>query len=159
MVFAVYYVFQIKIDNTSVKYFADHTEFRQATNYIDNNIIGVNPIEFRFDSGSEYGIYDPEYLKKVERFQEYIMSHPEYEMTYVSSIVDIIKRINKTMHGDDDSYYRIPEENEITAEGPPTKVWPMIIPKVLESILSILQAMLIFPMKFQDPLALLKEPY
>lgn len=108
---------QIVIDNTAVKYFAPHTEFRQAAEYIDNNIIGVNPLEFQFDSGEDDGIYDPEYLRKIERFQEYIAAHPEFEITYVSGITDIIKRINKTMNGDDPAYYRIPIDNEVTADG------------------------------------------
>ncbi|KAA3613839.1 MAG: hypothetical protein DWQ05_16320 [Calditrichaeota bacterium] len=116
-VFALYFVFQIKMDNTAVKYFADHTEFRQATKYIDENIIGVNPIEFNFDSGEDNGIYDPAYLNKLERFQDFISEHPEFEITYVASIVDIIKRINKTMHGDDPAYYRIPVDGELSENG------------------------------------------
>jgi hypothetical protein len=111
-VLAIYYIFQIKIDNTSVKFFAEHTHFRQATDYIDNNIIGVNPIEFRFDSGEENGIYNPEFLKGIEKFQRYINDHPEYGMTYVSGITDIVKRINKTMHQDDPAYYKIPEDSD-----------------------------------------------
>lgn len=117
LLFAIYFIFQIKIDNTAVKYFADHTDFRKATAYIDDNIIGVNPVEFQFNSGSDNGIYDPAFLKKIESFQSYIEDHPEFKMTYVSSIVDIIKRINKTMHGNDPAYYRVPEENETTAAG------------------------------------------
>lgn len=116
-VFAIYFMTQIKIDNTAVKYFSPKTEFRQATNYIDQNIIGVNPIEYRFDSGEDNGIYDPQYLKNLEKFQNYIKDHPEYKMTYVSSIVDIVKRLNKTMHGNDPAYYKIPEGNEVTADG------------------------------------------
>lgn len=116
-VISFYYIFQIKVDNTAVKYFAPHTEFRKATAYIDNNIIGTNPVEFNFDSGEENGIYDPDFLRKIEKFQNYIKAHPEYNITYVSSIVDIVKRLNKTMHGNDPDYYRIPENNEVTAEG------------------------------------------
>jgi hypothetical protein len=114
---AIYFLTTIKVDNIAYKYFAPHTEFRQATEYIDQNILGVNPVEFSFDSGEENGVYSPEYLKKLEKFQNYLMNTPEYEVTYASSVVDIVKRINKTMHGDDPAYYKIPEENEVTAEG------------------------------------------
>ncbi len=114
---ALYFIFQIKVDNTAVKYFEEGTEFRTATQYIDNNIIGVNPIEFNFDSGEDYGIYDPQYLKKIEAFQNYIAARPEYSITYVSGITDIVKRINQTMHGNDPAYYRIPESGEVTADG------------------------------------------
>ena len=114
---SIFLLFTIEIDNIAYKYFSPKTEFRQATEYIDKHIIGVNPVEFNFDSGEENGIYSPEYLKKLEKFQTYLMSNPKFEVSYAQSVVDIIKRINKTMHGDDPSYYRIPDENEITAEG------------------------------------------
>ncbi|MCB0279727.1 MAG: MMPL family transporter [Calditrichaeota bacterium] len=116
-VIGLYYIFTINVDNIPIRYFAEHTEFRRATEYIDQSIIGVNPIEFNFDSGEDNGIYDPAYLRRIEQFTNFVEGHPEYKITYVSSIVDIIKRINKTLHGDDPAYYKIPEENEVTAEG------------------------------------------
>ena len=116
-ILGIFFSLQIKIDNNPVKYFAEDTDFYQATSYIDKNIIGVNAVEFQFDSGEDNGVYSPKYLKNLERFQNYIAEHSEFAVTYVSSMVDIIKRINKTMHGDDLSYYRIPDENELTAEG------------------------------------------
>lgn len=140
-VVGLYFIFQIKIDNNSIKYFAEDTEFRQATEYIDQNIIGVNPIEFAFDSGEENGIYSPDYLRKLEEFQEYISSHPEYEITYVSSIVDIVKRINKTMNGDDPAYYRIPEDGELGVDGQPINAKKLIAQYMLLYQMSLPQGM------------------
>lgn len=137
----LYFIFQIKIDNNAIKYFDEGTEFRQATEYIDQNIIGVNPMEFAFDSGEENGIYDPDYLRKLEKFQDYIGSHPEYEITYVSSIVDIVKRINKTMNGDDPDYYQIPKDGELGADGKPINAKKLIAQYMLLYQMSLPQGM------------------
>ncbi|MGL1901721.1 MAG: MMPL family transporter [Fibrobacterales bacterium] len=114
---AVYFATQIKIDNTTLKYFEEGTEFRSASEYMDENIIGTNPVEFQFDSGEQEGMSNPLFLKKIERFVEYIKDSPEFDITYTSSIVDVVKRLNKTMHGDKDEYYTIPVKDSVTAEG------------------------------------------
>ncbi|WP_218609030.1 hypothetical protein, partial [Psychrobacter sp. C 20.9] len=34
----------------------------------------------------------------------------------VNSITDILKRLNKSMHGDDDSWYKLPDERDLAAQ-------------------------------------------
>ncbi|MFQ5937775.1 MAG: RND family transporter, partial [Acidiferrobacterales bacterium] len=60
------------------------------------------------------GINDPEYLNNLERFTDWLRTRPDIE--YVYSYTDIIKRLNKNMHGDDESFYRIPAERELAAQ-------------------------------------------
>lgn len=134
-------IFRIKVDSHAVKYFGPETEFRQATEYIDSAIIGTNPFEFGFNSGEEGGIYDPAFLKKVERFQEHLLSKPEWQFSHVASIVDVVKRLNKTLHGDDPAYYRIPDRDSVTAEGDTLKARNLIAQYVLLYTLSLPQGM------------------
>ena len=35
---------------------------------------------------------------------------------YVSTLTDTMKRLNKNMHGDDQSYYRLPDERDLSAQ-------------------------------------------
>jgi uncharacterized protein len=114
---SIYLIFQINVDNNPVNYFDEESEFRQATEYIDQNIIGVNLVEFSFDSGEDNGIYDPDFMKKLEDFQKYIEAHPEFDITYVSALPDIVKRINKTMNGDKDEFYTIPQKEHKLGSG------------------------------------------
>ncbi|MBT90223.1 MAG: RND transporter, partial [Deltaproteobacteria bacterium] len=57
---------------------------------------------------------EPEYLRNIEKFILYLRSVKNVEHVY--SISDIMKRLNKNMHGDDQSYYRIPEERDLSAQ-------------------------------------------
>ncbi len=137
----VYFLTTIVIDSTSIKYFKEGTEFRSATEYIDQNIIGTNPIEFSFDSGEENGVNDPEFLLKIEKFAQHIADHPEYSITYVSSITDVVKRLNKTMHGDDDAFYFIPSVDSILAPGDTLSARKLIAQYLMLYSLSLPQGM------------------
>lgn len=106
---SVFLVFRIQMDNNTMAYFDKKSEFRIASDYIDKNILGTMPFEFNFRAGGTGSAYEPAFLKKVEKFQNYLMSKPEYEFTHVSSILDIVKRMNKTMQAEDPKEYRIPE--------------------------------------------------
>jgi predicted RND superfamily exporter protein len=57
---------------------------------------------------------DPEYLAVVDRFAEWYRQQPK--VVYVSSLVDVMKRLNRDMHGGDESYYRIPERRDLAAQ-------------------------------------------
>jgi predicted RND superfamily exporter protein len=138
---AVLLIPRIAVDSNAVKYFAKHTEFRQATEYIDANIIGTAPVEFNFDTGEPNGVYSPEALKKIERFTAHIADHPEYHITYVSSIVDVVKRLNMTLHGNDPAYYRIPDRDSVTAEGDTLRAKSLIAQYLLLYTMSLPQGM------------------
>jgi predicted RND superfamily exporter protein len=132
---------RLVVDSSAVKFFSEKTEFRQATEYIDGNIIGTNPYEFGFDAGSEGGVYDPAFLKKLERFQEYLLSRPDFKFTYVNSIVDVVKRLNQTLHGGDPAYYAIPDRDSVTAEGDTLRARNLIAQYILLYSLSLPQGM------------------
>ena len=65
-------------------------------------------------SGEEGGINDPKYLQNVEDFANWFREQPEVRHVY--SITDIIKRLNQNMHGDDPTFYKIPEKRNLAAQ-------------------------------------------
>lgn len=69
-------------------------------------------VKIEFDK--EGIIKEPEVLKKFELLESKIR---ELELTKrTSSILDILKDMNRTMHGDDETYYRIPESKELISQ-------------------------------------------
>jgi len=102
-------LFRIVVDNNIMAYFDKKSEFRIASDYVDNNIIGSMPFEFNLRATGSGQIYEPDFLKKVEKFHAYLLSKPEFEVTHVSSVLDIVKRMNKTMNGDNPKEYKIPD--------------------------------------------------
>ena len=103
----------IKFDDQWVEYFDESVKFRSDSDIVLENF-GVYPIEYSIPAKSEGGISEPEYLQNVEKFIAYLREIKNVEHVY--SISDIMKRLNKNMHGDDQNYYKIPEERDLSAQ-------------------------------------------
>ncbi|MDP6817877.1 MAG: efflux RND transporter permease subunit [Alphaproteobacteria bacterium] len=105
---------QVELNDNWTKYFDERYEFRRDTDYIINNLTGVEAFEFSLPAGGEGAINDPEYIANVDRFAEWYRGQPK--IIHVSAFPDIMKRLNKNMHGDDPAYYRIPDEHDLAAQ-------------------------------------------
>ncbi|MYC27012.1 MAG: MMPL family transporter, partial [Nitrospira sp. SB0662_bin_26] len=78
------------------------------------NLTGMENLEYSLNAGREGGITDPGYLRKVDAFVEWYRAQPE--VAHVQAFSDIMKRLNKNMHGDDPAFYRLPENSELAAQ-------------------------------------------
>lgn len=105
---------RIELNDNFIDYFDDRYYFRRAADFAEANLTGFDIIEYSIDAGGPGEINDPDYLTKLEEFANWYRAQPK--VTHVSTITDIMKRLNKVMHGDDESYYRIPESRELAAQ-------------------------------------------
>ena len=71
-------------------------------------------VNYSLSAGGEMNVADPEYLKTIDAFAEFIRSQPE--VRHVNSFSDVMKRLNKNMNGDDEAYYRVPDSRELAAQ-------------------------------------------
>ncbi|MGA4604198.1 efflux RND transporter permease subunit [Pseudoalteromonas maricaloris] len=104
----------LKLDDRWVEYFSDKTQFRNDADFVQKNVTGLYSIEFNLQSLGSQGISDAEYLNTLDDFAKYYRS---FDNVYnVSVLTDTMKRLNKNLHGDDPSFYRIPENKELAAQ-------------------------------------------
>ncbi len=103
-------VTQIKLEDDFIRYFDERYEFRQASDYYENNLGGLNVLEYSLETGVEGGINDPDFLGKANALTAYLRAQPE--VSNVRSITDVIKRLNQNMNGDDETYYRLPASED-----------------------------------------------
>ncbi len=104
---------QMQFNDQWTAYFDERIEFRRDADY-SNDYFGFYPIEFSVLSDSEGGVSSPEYLAKLDEFAEWARSQPN--VTHVYSISDIMKRLNRNMHGDDLVWHKLPEDRELAAQ-------------------------------------------
>ena len=96
-----------------VEYFDERIEFRVDSDQAMNHF-GLYPIEYSVPANGPGGISEPEYLENLERLTDYMR---EQELvTHVYSISDIMKRLNRNMHADNDQYYQIPGDRDLSAQ-------------------------------------------
>ncbi len=96
------------------QYFDERYEFRRDSDYVAENLTSLDRLEYSLDAGREGGITDPGYLRTVDALAEWFREQPE--VTYVQSFPDIMKRLNKNMHGDDPAFHRLPEDGDLAAQ-------------------------------------------
>ena len=105
---------QNELDDDFVKYFDERIEFRTDTDKAYEVLTGINNIQYSLPSKGSNGIADPEYLATLEKFVEW---HREQDLVLnVNTINDVLKRLNKNMHGDDDQWFSVPENKELAAQ-------------------------------------------
>ncbi|MEM1162933.1 MAG: MMPL family transporter, partial [Pseudomonadota bacterium] len=101
---------QLKLEDDFIRYFDERYEFRQDTDFIEDRLTGISNLDFPLHSGEAGGINEPAFLEEVEAFTTWLRDQPE--VTYVRSLTDTIARLNMNMHGDDPSYFRLPDNRE-----------------------------------------------
>jgi len=97
-----------------LKYFNTSMQFRVDTDFATENLGGLYQLMYAVPAGSPGGISQPEYLKKLDEFNDWIKRQPEVINTYV--LTDTMRRLNKNMHGDEESWYVLPESRELAAQ-------------------------------------------
>lgn len=111
---AIGFSFKNQLNDIATDYFDDTTEFRQSTNFQEQNLSGMTNIDFAINSNIDSGINIPEVLVIVEKFSEWLRAQPEVD--HVSTIADTYKRLNKNMNNDDLAYYKLPDDRELAAQ-------------------------------------------
>ncbi len=105
---------RIEINEKFNQYFDTRYQFRLDNDHVVDNLTGFYSINYSLGAGESGGISNPEYLAKVEEFANWYRKQPG--VTYVSTLTDTMKRLNKNMHNDDPAYYRLPDSRELSAQ-------------------------------------------
>ncbi|NIS80527.1 MAG: MMPL family transporter, partial [Anaerolineales bacterium] len=101
------FIARIEVDDRFVKWFDESLAFRVDTDFATANLTGPYTLEFSIDSGEAGGIAEPTYLERLEAFSVWLRD--QADITHVNSFTDVMKRVNKSMHGDDPNWYRLPD--------------------------------------------------
>jgi predicted RND superfamily exporter protein len=104
----------IKVDDNFVHYFDESFQFRQDTDFLEQRLTGMHRIIYSVPSGRPEGITDPAYLRKLDAFAEWYRAQPN--VAHVSSLADVVRRLNKAMNEDDPAFDRIPDDKKLIAQ-------------------------------------------
>ena len=105
---------RIELNDNFVEYFDESYDFTTATDFVIDNLRGWDYIAYSLEAGEPGGINNPEYLATVEDFANWYRK--QENVVHVNTITDTMKRLNKNMHGDDESWYRIPDKRDLAAQ-------------------------------------------
>ena len=103
-----------QLNDVFVHYFDQRVEFRTDTDFVVDNLTGMYFIDYSLDSKESGGVSEPDYLAQVQQFTDWLREQPE--VIHVNTLTDVFKRVNKSMHGDDQQWYVLPEQREMAAQ-------------------------------------------
>ncbi len=105
----------LEFNDRVTQFFGKSMEYRQDADYISENIPGVFFADLSLGTGDELtGVSDPKYLYHLDAFSTWLRSQPE--VAHVTSIADVMRRLNRSMHGDDPAMYILPTDPEVAAQ-------------------------------------------
>ena len=112
---SAYGVSRIKLnDNNNAKLLNESYELRRSGDFINENFSGLDSFEYSLNSGRAGGITDIKYLHRVDSFANWLREQPE--VSHVTSIADIMKRINQNLRNDAKGTYALPANSDLAAQ-------------------------------------------
>jgi uncharacterized protein len=103
-----------ELNDIFVHYFDETIDFRIDSDFTTDNLTGLYNIEYSLESGETGGISNPEFLREIDAFANWYREQPE--TLHVNIYTDIMKRLNKNMHADDETFYSLPDERNLAAQ-------------------------------------------
>ncbi len=103
-----------ELNDDFVKYFSEKIEFRRDADFASDNLSGLYLVNYSLESGEDGGVSEPAFQQNVEDFANWYREQPE--VIHVNVVSDVFKRLNRSMHGDDESFYRLPEQRDLAAQ-------------------------------------------
>lgn len=103
-----------ELNDVFVHYFDERIEFRTDTDFISDNLTGIYNIEYSIETKNSGDISNPQVLADIKKFTDWMGTQPE--VIHVNTVTDTLTRLNKNMHGDDKSFYKLPESRELAAQ-------------------------------------------
>ncbi len=95
-------------------YFKKGYWVREAQDFITKKVGGARGLEIMIRTGKPEGIKEPAFLKKVEKFQNWIQERPY--VTRALSIIDVLKSTHRSLHGGNQKEYRLVEDKKAIAQ-------------------------------------------
>lgn len=110
----VSFIPRIELNDDPTGYFSDDVPLSRAIEVIETRLSGTQTLHYSFDTGAADGIMEPAFLAKVDGFVTWLRAQPE--VVNVEAFTDTLKRLNQVMHANDETWHRLPDGRDMTAQ-------------------------------------------
>lgn len=114
MAILIFFSFRLQVDSGLTDMIGDKVEFVRDAQYIGDNLGGTFSYEILIELPEPNMVKDPAILKTIEEISDIVSKWEGTSETF--SINDMIKDLNMTMHLNDKTYNRIPDNKNLIAQ-------------------------------------------
>lgn len=100
-------------ENPTQMYAEGFTSFSSDTLWLDEKLSVTFPVNF-LATNKEGQVSDPDFLKILDKFSVWLEEREQ--VNHVTSLANNMKNLNKSMHGDDPEWKKIPENADLSAQ-------------------------------------------
>ncbi len=104
----------LTVDEASIENFNTNTAIYKADRLINAKMNGANSFDIMVEASEADGLLDPGRLRKIEALQKYLEQQPQVGGT--TSIVDLLKQMNKSLNENNPGAYTLPNDTDLTAQ-------------------------------------------
>ncbi|MCK5770374.1 MMPL family transporter [Algiphilus sp.] len=105
---------QNRFGDNYVHFFESDHPFREATEFTNAELTGMQYVEYVFDAGGDGAAMEPAFLRDMHAYAEWLRTQPEVRK--VSSVVGVLQSLNQAMHDGDPAFHRLPESRPEAAQ-------------------------------------------
>ena len=114
LVLGVYGIFYLTIDTYSIDFLLDSNKVKQDAKFFEKDYGFYLPMEIRIQAEGVEGVKDPKFLNNLDILQQNMERKPQFQRA--TSIVDVVKQLNKVLTDGKESSYRIPDTRNAVAQ-------------------------------------------
>jgi len=95
---AIYGVTKVDAESSIFESFPESSEITRSTEHIEQELMGLIPMDIVVDAGNMGSVFQPDVLLKMDKLQDHLKGIPE--VTKSVSVVDYVKHLNRLLNKD-----------------------------------------------------------
>lgn len=108
-------IFLLEIDTNFLTFLSERTQMRQDYDFVDSKFGGSSSLEIIVASDDEDAFKDPEMLKKLDAFEQFLANDTAM-VSNVFSINNVIKQLHKVATDGTSEKYTVPESQDLISQ-------------------------------------------
>ncbi|MBL4659091.1 MAG: outer membrane lipoprotein-sorting protein [Alcanivoracaceae bacterium] len=104
----------LRVNQDRIETFHHSEPLYQADKAINSHFNGTNNIDIVIETTKSEGLFNPDYLKKMQALQDYALTINN--VNGATSIVDYIKQMNRVLNGGAKEAYALPQDRDLLAQ-------------------------------------------
>ncbi len=105
---------KVWIDTSFLANFEEDSVIAATDRFVNTRFGGTSSLNIILTADEEQAFKNPDLLKAMDALQREIAEHETVGASF--SLTDFIRRMNRVMHEDDETYSRIPDDQELIAQ-------------------------------------------
>lgn len=102
---------QIKINNFLLEDWSEDDPIKKDYVFLEKNFSGVRPFEMSIEvKDPSKDLFDPEVMKELDKLDTYLRK--DYGVGAIISPLVLMKTLNRSAHGGDEAYYKLPDTED-----------------------------------------------